>query len=194
MPSIATVVADLAAGSVIGLGALPGNNIAIGRDVALSLSHAIKYRYANMEATISASNRLTCTVAKSVNINGVYLYFEDNWATITKMDGLRPLVVSDKFSGCAFKVYRGGGAFVAAHIARPSGSSADANVTLMDDYARQKGWTEVQHVPSTGVVGSHGATTVAIVSQLLGNQLDTVRLGLNGMGVAVARARFTVPV
>lgn len=194
MPSIDTIVADLASGTVVGLGALPDSNPGTVTDTELSAGHAIKYRYTNMKATISASNRLTCAPAGSIDINGTFLYFQDNWAAITKLDSLRPLVVSDKFSGCAFKVYRGGGAFVAAHIARPGGPSANANVTLMDDYARQKGWTEVQHVSSSGVVGTGGATTVAIVCQLLGNRIDTVRLGLNGVGVAVTRARFTAGV
>ncbi len=193
MPSIATIVADLDAGTVLGLGALPANDVLTPTDSVLSAGHAIKYRYTNVRATITPSNRLACTVADSININGAFLYFQDNWSTITRMDILRPLVVSDKFSGCAFKVYRGGGAFFAAHIARPGGPSADANVTLMADYARQKGWTEVQHISSSGIVGG-AVNTVAIVSQIRGAQIDTIRLGLNAMGVAVVKTRFMTPI
>lgn len=195
MPSISTIVADLNAGSVIGLGSLPADDVITVTDNVLSSGHAIKYRFANIRATITPTNRLSCAKARSFDINGVYLYFQDNWSTITRMDGLRPLVVSDKFSGCAFKVYRGGGAFFAAHIARPGGPSADANVTLIDDYARQKGWTEVQHIPSSGIVNVvPGVNTVAMVSQIRGAYIDTVRLGLNMMGQAVAKHRVTTPI
>lgn len=191
MPSLNTVVADLNAGTVIGLGALPPNNPAAGKETALSIGHAVKYRYANCAASISGTGRLSLTMADSVTINSTYVFFDDNWATISKFDNLRPLIVSDKFSGCAWKIFRAGGFFVGAHIARPAGASVDANVDLLDDYAAQKGWTEIQHVSSGGVIGTGGATTVAMVTQLLGNRIDTVRLGLNGMGVAVVRDRFT---
>lgn len=187
-----TIVTDLAAGTIQGLGAAPMDHLAT--ETPLSTGHAAKYKYANISATVSGTGRLTCTAAASTDINGTYLYFEDNWATVTRMDVIRPLVVSNFFSGCAFKVYRGGGAYFAAHIARPGGASSDANVTLLDDYGAQNGWVEVQHVPSAGVVTAHpGATTVAMVSELHGNQIRTVRLALNGQGVAVNTQLFTSP-
>ncbi|MFP4305577.1 MAG: hypothetical protein ACLFQF_11930 [Rhodosalinus sp.] len=194
MPSLNMLVRDLNAGTVVGLGALPPHNSTTGKNSALSLGHAVKYRYANCEASISVTGRLSLRMADSITINSTYVFFEDNWTTISRFDLLRPLIVSDKFSGCAWKIFHAGSFFVGAHIARPGGASADANVHLMDDYAAQKGWTEIQHVPSRGVIGTGGATTVAMVTQLLGNRIDTVRLGLNGMGVAVVRDRFTASI
>ena len=191
MPSINTIVADLDAGTVIGLGGAPSSDGAT--EPPLSTSHAIKYKYTSVQATISGTNRLAMTALTGFGNNGLCLFFEDNWSTIVKLDPMRRMVMSDKFSGCAFKVYNDGGTIYCTHIARPGGPSGDANVQLMDDYARQKGWTEVQDVRSTGVVGVNGATTVAMVSQRIGNTIDTIRLGLNGMGVAVSRHRVTTP-
>jgi hypothetical protein len=190
--TVMPVVADLASQTIIGFGAAPMSHLA--NDTPLSSGHATKYKYCPVDITVSATNRLTCTQATGIAIKGSYLFFEDNWATVCRMDIIRPIVVSGGFSGCAFKVYRGGGAFFAAHIARPSGASADANVALLDDYAGQKGWQEIQHVPTSGVVGANpAATAVAIVSQLIGNSIDTVRLALNNMGQTVNVHRVTTP-
>lgn len=187
------IVADLANRATIGLGAAPMGHLATDTDV--SASHAVKYRYCHASITVSGTNRLSCAAASTIDINGSYLFFEDNWATVCRMDNLRSIVVSGAFSGCMFKVYRGGGAFFAAHIARPAGVGADANVTLMDDYAEQKGWVEVQQVPTSGVIAANpGATTVALVSELIGNNIDTVRLALNNMGVTVSAFRVTTAV
>lgn len=187
------VVANLANGTIVGLGAAPMGHLA--KDTPLSAGHAAKYKYCLVSVTVSGTNRLTCTYNTTIAVNGSYLFFQDNWATLCRMDTIRPIVVSGGFSGCAFKVYRGGGAFFAAHIARPGGAGADANVTLLDDYARQKGWQEVQAVPTSGVIGANpGATTVAIVSELTGNSIDTVRLALNNMGQTVNAHRVTTPV
>lgn len=191
MPSINTIVADLDAGTVVGLGAAPSQDNAT--EPQLSVSHALKYKYTSVQASISPTNRLGMAAHTGFGNNGFCLFFEDNWTTIVKLDPLRRMVMSDKFSGCAFKVYNDNGTIYCTHIARPGGPTSDANVDMMDDYAAQKGWVEVQDVRSAGVIGVGGATTVAMVSQRIGNTIDTIRLGLNGMGVAVARHRVTTP-
>lgn len=188
-----TIAADLHAGRIVGLGALPPDNTS--KDSVISAGHAAKYKYCNVKVSVSNGGRLTCAYANSVDINGSYLFFEDNWSTLTRMDGIRSIVVSNNFSGCAFKVYKGGGAFFAAHIARPGGASSDANVTLLDDYARQHGWQMVQNVPSAGIVAAHAAAkTVAMVSQLVGSRVQTVRLALDNMGAAVSTSFYDTPV
>ena len=190
MPSIPTIIADLANGTVVGLGALPSSDAAT--ETPLSGPHACKYFYNETTYSISGSNRLTGTHGGATP-NGRFLCFQDNHATVCQMDANRPLVVSNFFSGCAFKVYKHGNIYYATHIARPGGPGSEANVKMMDDYATQKGWTEMQDVRSAGVIGVGGATTVAMVCRLGGGNIDTVRLGLNGMGVAVATHRVTSP-
>lgn len=186
------IIANLANRTTIGMGASPMINYAT--DTALSISHAVKYKYCNAAITVSGANRLTCTRATSININGTYLFFEDNWTTVCRMDALRPIVVSGSFSGCLFKIFRGGGAFYAAHIARPN-ITPDANVVLIDDYADQKGWTEVQQVPSSGVIANYdAANTVIMVSEYNGNSIDTVRLAVNNLGATVNAHRVTTNV
>jgi hypothetical protein len=52
-----------------------------------------------------------------------------------------------------------------AHIARPGGTGAEANVKLADDYAKQKGWTVLLHVQTVGNIGSNGCAEVWVIAQ-----------------------------
>ena len=77
MPAIATLVADLNAGTVVGVGAKP--------DVAqtnvsstLSGTCRVKNSYVHMNATLTAGNRLSCVAAvMSPTFDGGYIHFED---------------------------------------------------------------------------------------------------------------------
>ena len=65
----------------------------------------------------------------------------------------------------------------------------------MDSYARQSGWTEIQSVPTAGLVTVAGCTEVYVVSQLFFNQrIDTIRLQLNSQGLVVGRTLYSTPV
>jgi hypothetical protein len=105
------------------------------------------------------------------------------------------MVASGNFSGCAYKVYRcDDGSYRCAHIARPGGGgSADALVGLMDNYASQKGWRSIQSVTTAGLVNVNGCSEVFIVSQLLNNRIDTIRLELSNQGLTLRRTLFSDP-
>jgi hypothetical protein len=129
----------------------------------------------------------------SAVLSGTCLHFADDWSTVTKIDVLRPIVVSGNFSGCAYKVFRGEGAVICAHIARPGGVGADANVDLMDSYAQQKGWIEIQHMPTAGHIGQNGCTEVVAVSQLVAGRIDTILLEINNQGLTVGTNYIATP-
>ena len=154
MPSIQTLVADLDNGSVTGIGLKPDSNQT---NIAKTISDTcrVKYKFVHMKASISGTNRLSCQSARdSVNFDGSYIHFQDAWSTVGNMDINRTIVASGNFSGCAYKIYRSApGAFKCVHIARPGGTGADALVVLMDNYARQVGWTLIRSVSTAGLIG-----------------------------------------
>lgn len=190
MPSINTLVADLSNGSIVGVGAKPPSNVTTGSGT-ISGTHLMTYLYTDMAATITPSNRLSCPSADTNPANGRYLHFKDSHATVAKVGVGHPIVASGNFSGCAYKVYKDGGDIYCAHIARPAGVGSDANVSLADDYARQKGWTELASIPTAGNINVGGCSEVWVVSQLIGNRLDTIRLNVNSQGMIVARSAVT---
>jgi len=186
MPSMNTLVADLNSGAITGVAAKPDSNSTTG-SATLSGTHLIKYLYTDMAGALTASNRLTCPEGAGGNINGRYLHFQDSHATIAKLSVSHPIVASGNFSGCAYKVFKQGGDIICAHIARPGGAGSDSNVNLVDDYARQKGWTELQHITTVGNIGTNGCSEVWVVSQLIGNRVDSIRLNVNSQGVVVGK-------
>lgn len=188
MPSIATLVADLNAGTVPGIGAKPDANVT-NLESVISETCRAKHKFVHMNATFSATGRLSCAgAATSATFNGSYVHFQDDWTTVGTMDINRKIIASGNFSGCAYRIYRSAPAtYKCAHIARPGGAGSDALVNLMDNYATQKGWVRLQSVTTHGLIGVGGCAEIFIVSQFLGNRIDTVRLQLNNMGLIVAR-------
>jgi hypothetical protein len=190
MPSIQNLVPDLANGSIIGLAGRPDTRFTTNH-APVSETCRVKYLYANAKFSLSPSNRLVCETANSIDINGSYLHFEDDFSTVTKIDILRPIVMSGRFSGCAYKVFRHGGIITCAHVARPAGREQEAIVGLMDSYAGQKGWEELQHISTMGYIGVNGCREVAIISQLRAGNLDTILLAVDNAGLIVNTARTT---
>ena len=186
-------VLDLQNRALTGIGAKPQAQ-STSNDSTMSAGHAVKYRYVNMVASDS-NTRFSCATADhSINSNGCYLHFQDDWSTMAPLDILRPVVASGNFSGCGYKVFRtGGGGFMCAHIARPNGPSSDANMNLISDYAAQKGWTEIRSFTTSGLVTVAGCSEVYIVSQLHpGHQyIQTIRLEVNNMGQTLRHTTYT---
>ncbi len=191
MPSIQTLVADL-----------HNKNIAMGapmemggaNNTPLSLGHAIKYKFKLMKVTLSGTipPRLKFATRTGTDSNGTYLGYDEKLATVTKIDILHPIVVSGNFSGCAYKVFQSSDFVYCVHISRIGGKFSERNVTLMDDYAKQKGWIEIQNIPTSGVKAEFGAESIAIVSQLVGGRIDTVRLALaHQTGYTINSTRYT---
>lgn len=185
MPSIQNLVPDLANRTIVGIGAKPPSNEE-NRSASLSGTCLIDYSSVNMKASISASNRLQCQSARdSADFNGNYLHFKDGKSTVAKLDIHRPIVVSGNFSGCAYKVFKTEDGIVCAHIARPSGVGSDALVNLIDGYAGQKSWQQLQDIRTVGHVGNNGCTEVMLVSQLRAGGVDTILLEISNVGLIV---------
>jgi hypothetical protein len=192
MPSIATLVADLNAGTVPGIGAKPDSNTTTSTAL-ISGTCRVKELHVNMTAALSATNRLSCSAAGvGVAFNGCYVHFQDDWSTVGTMDLNHLITASGNFSGCAYKIYRSAPAtYKCVHIARPGGTGSDTLVNLMDNYAKQKGWTLLQTVTTVGLIGG-GCSEVFVVSQLFHNiRIDTVRLQINNQGLVVGRTLTT---
>lgn len=190
MPSIASVVADLRNGSIIGVGTMPEMNYTR-HEKTISDICRVKYNSVHMNASISPTNRLECVgAATSLSFNGNYLFFQDDWSTVANMDINRRLVVSGKFSGCMWKVFRSdqAGLFKCVHIARPAGAAANTLVTLISGaYAPQNQWVEIQSISSVGHIGVNGCVEMFVVSQLFPNdRIDTALLDINNQGLVVA--------
>lgn len=185
LPSLQNLVADLSSGAITGVAAKPPSDSTTG-NADLSGTHLIKYLYTDVAATLTGSNRLSCP--EGGNANARYLHFQDSRATIAKLSQAFPIVASGNFSGCAYKVFKDGTDVICAHIARPGGQGSDANVKLMDDYAQQKRWTELQHIQTVGNIGTNGCSEVWVVSQLIGNRVDSIRLNVNSQGVIVGKS------
>jgi len=193
MPSVQTLVADLnAVGRIAGIGAKPNSSVTTS-ETEISGTCRVKNKFVNMKASLSETNRLSCQEAVSSPFNGTYIHFEDDWSTIGDMDINHTLAASGNFSGCTYKIFQSAPAvYKCAHIARPGGRDADALVNLMDNYAKQKGWTEIQSVPTVGLIGVNGCTEVFVVSQLFHNQrIDTIRLAINSQGLIVGRTLYS---
>lgn len=191
MPSIATLVADLNNGSIVGVGAMPDSNVT-SMDKTISDTCRVKYNFVHMNASISGTNRLNCAgAATSMGFNGSYLFFQDEWSTVANMDINRTIVVSGKFSGCKWKVFKTGtpGELKCAHIARPGGVGSDALVSLITDgYGVQNKWTQVQELATAGHVGVNGCVEVFVVSQLFpGQRVDSIAIDINNQGLIVGR-------
>lgn len=188
MPSIATIVADLDNRSIPAIGAKVDAAVPT-FSAPLSLGHAARYYYDDMTAALSATNRVSFNLAaNAAAANGRYLHYQDGWSTLCKLDVHFPIVVSGNFSGCAYKVFKSAaGEIFCAHIARPGGAASDANVTLLGDYATQKGWQEFQHISTVGQIGTGGCIELVMVSQLVGGRVDTIRLNINNTGQVVAK-------
>jgi hypothetical protein len=194
MPSIQTLVADLNSGAVTGLAAKPASD-ETNVDTTLSGTCRVKNSFVHIIASLTGTGRLHCQAAKtSLNFNGGYVHFEDDWSTVGTLDVNRRLLISGNFSGCLYKIYRSApGVFKGVHIARPAGTGANALVQLMTDYARQNQWTEIQAVPTVGFIPAQGE--VMIVSQLfVGDRIDTIRLQLNNQGLIVGKTLFSVAI
>jgi hypothetical protein len=187
MPSIATLVDDFHAGTVTGVGAMPANLNS--KDNTVSATCRVKYNYVKVVAALSGTNRLSCTSSSGNNTNGNYLFFEDDWSTVAEMDATHPIVVSGKFSGCMWKVYRTGiGQYKGVHIARPGGIGSDALVNLISQgTAVQHSWVEVQSIATAGMVQPGVTNEVFVVSQYLPatNRIKSVALGVNSQGLVV---------
>lgn len=189
MPSIDAITQDLNNGSIVGIGAKPAPLPTTCNISVISAPCKIQNYSAMMKASLSGTNRLTCADAVGFDFNGSYLHFKDGASTIANMDVNRRIVASGNFSGCMYKIYRERtGGFKCAHIARPAGLGADSLVQLMDIYAGQLGWTTIRAVPTAGLIGVNGCAEVFIVSYLITNvRVETVRVQINNMGLAVAR-------
>lgn len=183
------LVAGLLNGLVIGIGENPSPDLM--NELILSVPKAIKYLNLNINVSINSGKHLTCRRASGLDINGTYLQNEDKWTTLTKIDSFRPIVVSRNFSGCAYKVFNSHGTTYCAHIYRPSGVRSDDYVILLDDYALQNGWNQIQNIGTAGLIGVGGCTEVVIVSQLIGARIDSILLKVNSMGMIVGKTFYS---
>jgi hypothetical protein len=168
-------------------------------DKTISDTCRVKYRFVHMNASISGTNRLTCVGAASSPVfNGSYLFFEDDWSTVANMDMNRKVVVSGKFSGCRWRVFRSQemGVFKCTHIARPGGVGSDALVSLITDgYGVQNQWALVHELSTAGRVGVNGCVEVFVVSQLFpGQRIDSIAIDVNNQGLVVGRQFVSTPI
>ncbi|KAA6458634.1 hypothetical protein DYQ86_18935 [Acidobacteria bacterium AB60] len=186
MPSIATLVDDFHAGTVVGVGAMPDSTAAVDNDI--SGTCRVKYKYADSAMALSGTNRLSCAPAPA-GANGRYLFFQDDWTTAADMDATHPIVVSGKFSGCMWKVYRTGvGQYKCLHIARPGGAESDLLVQLVTQgTAVQHKWVEVQSIGTAGMIQPGVTNEVFLVSQFVPgtSRIKSVALAVNNQGMVV---------
>lgn len=202
MPSIATICADLNAGTVTGVGSKPDSGDTNAMSV-ISATHNLKHLSVHMKATITPGGRLSCVGAeRSSDFNGNYVHYADGFATAGAMDMNRPLVVSGNFSGCLWKVYRAPpegvtdgryAGYKCVHIARPGGANSDALVIKVNAYAQTAGWTEIHAVPTAGFLPPQGE--IMMVTQFFPNvRIDTVRLQISNAGIIVGKTLFSTPI
>jgi len=189
MPSVQTLVADIVAGNVVGIGAKPPSDDSNSRS-AISGTCRIEHNFVHTKITFTAGNRVSFNSAKNdLTFHGSYVHFNSDMSIAGNMDHNRPIAVSGNFSGCMWKVYRiqGGASYKCIHIPREGGVGADAFVDLCENYARQSNWTEIRSVgTNNAAMGgplNHGEE-ILFVSQLFANvRIDTVRIKVNGQGL-----------
>lgn len=185
MPSISNLINDIADASIIGIGAMPPSNE---KNIfeTLSAQYRIDYASVHMKASLTPTYRLSCQSAvKSDDFNGNYLHFEDHKITIAEMDERRPIVASGNFSGCTYKVFKVGDRIICAHIARPAGPDTDELVTLMDEYAAQNNWKQLQEIETKGYIGINEYSEVFIVSQLKDRCIESIMMKLDNTGLSI---------
>ncbi|WP_338844988.1 hypothetical protein V8J88_14990 [Massilia sp. W12] len=185
-------IAALRNRTIQGMGARPGN-LASMQNSELSGTCFVTYYYYYVTVSASATNRLACAISDQGEANGVYLQYKDYASTIAKISGLQPVMVSGGFSGCRYKIFSHNGQYYCAHISRPSDGAntegaREACVNLMDNYATQKGWTELQSIGTTGYIGQNGCAEVVVVSQLFDDRIDTLVLQVDNRGMIVGDA------
>ena len=189
MPSVQTLVADIVAGNVVGIGAKPPasdfNNQSL-----ISGTCRIQHKFVHTKITFTAGNRVSFNSAESdIAFHGSYVHFNSDMSIAGNMDHNRPIAVSGNFSGCMWKVYRiqNSMSFKCIHIPREAGRGADAFVNLCENYATQNNWTEIRSVGTNeeamGRPFNHG-DEILFVSQLFPNaRIDTVRIRVNSQGI-----------
>lgn len=181
MPSIENLIPDLASGAIVGFGTKPPSN-EMNEFAEISGTCRIAYASVQIKATITPTNCLSCPSARlSPDFNGNYLHYQDSMTTVAQIDAVHPIVVSGNFSGCEYKVFNTGAGVVCTHIARPHGVGSDALVTLMDGYAGQKGWIQLQDIKTVGYIGG-GCIEVIVVSQLRESGIDSILLKVRSDG------------
>jgi hypothetical protein len=197
MPSVQTLVADIVAGNVVGIGAKPPPNDDNNHSL-ISGTCRIQHRFVHTKITFTAGNRVSFNSAVSdLTFHGSYIHFDADMSIAGNMDHNRPIAVSGNFSGCMWKIYRiqGGASFKCIHIPREAGVGADAFVHLCENYARQNNWTEIRSV-GTNAVAMGGPLNfgeeILFVSQLFPNaRIDTVRIKINNQGLIIQRDNWS---
>lgn len=193
MPSIANLINDLADASIVGIGAKPPSNEE-SKFGTVSSECRIEYSSVHMKAEITPSNRLSCQSAlNSPDFNGNYLHFKDGTITIAEMDEKHPIVASGNFSGCTYKVFKtgdgtalkAGDKIICAHIARPSGPDANELVALMDKYAKQNKWIQLQEIKTAGYIEVNNCSELFIVSRLKDENIESIMLKLDRTGSSI---------
>lgn len=179
MPSVDTLVADLDAGTITAIGAVPRN--AVDNTASLSDGLHVTYSFTLISINFGAqANKMTCEKATNFAIHGSYLFFEDARSTVTKIDNNRRISVSGGFGGCAYRVYRTGANEIrCVHIARPGGNNPDVHVQEMTTYANNNNWTLLQQIDTVGHIGVGGCEQVMVVTQLKGKQVQSILIELS---------------
>lgn len=196
MPSVNSLVSDLAAGNIVGIGAKPDPGHTNSTST-LSDTCRIKHNFVHTKISLSASNRVSFNSAQSdLSFNGVYVHFNADWTYAGNMDQNRPIAVSGNFSGCMWKVYHvQGSTFKCVHIPRAGGSESEAFVKLCESYASQQKWTEIRSVGSNaqamGTPFNHGEEILMVSQLFLNSRLETVRIKVNSQGLIVQRDDWT---
>ncbi len=195
MPAIETLVADINNGAIQAVGIEPQGG---GRNGSSTISATclVEHNFMHTRISLGAAPQHRMMMANaldSLSFNASYLFFEDSRATVATMDVNRRIVISGGYGGCLYQVYNlGNGVFKCCHIARPAGVGAEANVNLMNNYARQAGWTLLQTVPTVGLIGNNNCQQVMTVSQITPNRrIETVRIQVGVMGVIVGTTAYS---
>ncbi len=192
MPSVHSLVTDIVAGNVVGIGAKPDARLENSFST-ISGTCRIKHSFVHTKIAFSPTNRVSFNSAHSdLSFNGVYVHFDADWTLAGNMDQNRPIAVSGNFSGCVWKVYHvEGSKFKCVHIPRGAGNESEAFVELCESYAAQQNWTEIRSVGSNALAMGgplNFGEEILMVSQLFLNaRLETVRIKINNQGLIVQR-------
>jgi hypothetical protein len=207
MPQLQSIVRDLCVNRSAGIGRRPHGNFEIAQE-SRTLNEFCRVRQAASAARFSygdvPDNRLNVDLADNImdlapnlfeyrTANGFYLYYIEGWSTVATLSRARFTVAAPDFSGCLYSVYNAGnGEYVCVHTSRPNNEYREAFVTGIRSYAGRMRWKLLYELPTAGLIGKNGCTSVCFVSQVDYTVepepvVWTARLQLDQRGLSVAR-------
>lgn len=177
------IVQDLADRIITRVGPVPeaggAGAASIFGEMSMSQGQKLYRGYVDLDITTSSETRqsglkLNMRKANERGLgNGRYIREQRNRSVFAPIDSNHTIVISGRYGGCAYKVYRlRYGQIICAHIYR-GGQNPEELVNVLTEFADRRGWTELHHISTDGET-TRGCTRVLTVTEKTGTAVLSI--------------------